>query len=100
MATDQLTATLIGGPTVLIEIGGFRVLTDPTFDPPGSYEARGIVLTKHTSPAITPSELGRVDLVVLSHDQHFDNFDRAGRAFLANASTARRSRCRGAGFCR
>ena len=36
MATDQLTATLIGGPTVLIEIGGFRVLTDPTFDPPGS----------------------------------------------------------------
>jgi len=28
MATDQLTATLIGGPTVLIEIGGFRVLTD------------------------------------------------------------------------
>jgi L-ascorbate metabolism protein UlaG (beta-lactamase superfamily) len=86
MATDQLTATLIGGPTVLIEIGGFRVLTDPTFDPPGSYEARGIVLTKHTSPAITPSELGRVDLVVLSHDQHFDNFDHAGRAFLANAS--------------
>ena len=87
MATDQLTATLIGGPTVLIEIGGFRVLTDPTFDPPGSYEARGIVLTKQTSPAITPSELGRVDLVVLSHDQHFDNFDRAGRAFLANASS-------------
>ena len=68
MATDQLTATLIGGPTVLIEIGGFRVLTDPTFDPPGSYEARGIVLTKHTSPAITPSELGLVDLVVLSRD--------------------------------
>jgi L-ascorbate metabolism protein UlaG (beta-lactamase superfamily) len=24
--------TLIGGPTALIETGGFRVLTDPTFD--------------------------------------------------------------------
>ncbi len=27
--------TLIGGPTALIEIGGFRLLTDPTFDAPG-----------------------------------------------------------------
>ena len=27
--------THIGGPTVLIEVGGWRLLTDPTFDPPG-----------------------------------------------------------------
>jgi L-ascorbate metabolism protein UlaG (beta-lactamase superfamily) len=27
--------TLIGGPTALIEASGFRLLTDPTFDPPG-----------------------------------------------------------------
>ena len=26
---------LIGGPTVLIEYGGLRILTDPTFSPPG-----------------------------------------------------------------
>ena len=25
----------IGGPTAIIEIGGLRVITDPTFDPPG-----------------------------------------------------------------
>jgi L-ascorbate metabolism protein UlaG (beta-lactamase superfamily) len=87
MATDLLTATLIGGPTVLLEIGGFRLLTDPTFDPPGSYEAKGIVLAKHTSPAITPTELGPVDLVLLSHDQHFDNLDHAGRAFLSTVPT-------------
>jgi len=86
MSKNQVKITYIGGPTALIEMGGLKFLTDPTFDPPGSYEARGIVLTKQTSPAITPSELGRVDLVVLSHDQHFDNFDHAGRAFLANAS--------------
>jgi L-ascorbate metabolism protein UlaG (beta-lactamase superfamily) len=30
-----LTLTLIGGPTALIEISGFRLLTDPTFDQPG-----------------------------------------------------------------
>jgi len=29
--------TLIGGPTVLIELDGLRMLTDPTFDPPGHY---------------------------------------------------------------
>ena len=26
---------MIGGPTALIEVGGWRLLTDPTFDPPG-----------------------------------------------------------------
>jgi L-ascorbate metabolism protein UlaG (beta-lactamase superfamily) len=27
--------THIGGPTVLNETEGWRILTDPTFDPPG-----------------------------------------------------------------
>jgi L-ascorbate metabolism protein UlaG (beta-lactamase superfamily) len=30
-----LNMTLIGGPTVLIEAAGFRLVTDPTFDAPG-----------------------------------------------------------------
>ena len=30
----SLRITLIGGPTALIEVGGFRLLTDPTFDAP------------------------------------------------------------------
>jgi hypothetical protein len=30
-----LTMTLIGGPTVLIEAGGFRIVTHPTFDARG-----------------------------------------------------------------
>ena len=30
-----LTLTLIGGPTMLIEADGFRLITDPTFDAPG-----------------------------------------------------------------
>lgn len=32
---SQLRITLIGGPTALIELDGFRLLTGPTFDPPG-----------------------------------------------------------------
>jgi L-ascorbate metabolism protein UlaG (beta-lactamase superfamily) len=27
--------THLGGPTTLIELDGWRILTDPTFDPPG-----------------------------------------------------------------
>ena len=31
----DLRITHIGGPTALIAIDGWRLLTDPTFDPPG-----------------------------------------------------------------
>ena len=31
----EVRITHVGGPTVLIEVGGWRLLTDPTFDPPG-----------------------------------------------------------------
>jgi len=36
----SLKITLIGGPTALIEVGGFRLLTDPTFDAPGDIACR------------------------------------------------------------
>jgi L-ascorbate metabolism protein UlaG (beta-lactamase superfamily) len=31
----EVTLTHIGGPTVLLEVEGWRLLTDPTFDAPG-----------------------------------------------------------------
>jgi L-ascorbate metabolism protein UlaG (beta-lactamase superfamily) len=75
---------LAGGPTAVLEIGGLRLVTDPTFDPPGSYpRPNGPTLVKLAPPAVRPGELGRVDAVLLSHDQHADNLDNAGRAFLA-----------------
>jgi L-ascorbate metabolism protein UlaG (beta-lactamase superfamily) len=36
----SLTITLIGGPTALIELDGFRLLTDPTFDAPAPTNCR------------------------------------------------------------
>ena len=87
MATLETTLTLIGGPTVLIELGGFRLLTDPTFDAPGHYHAGAVHLEKSAGPALAAEEIGAVDAVLLSHDQHFDNLDRAGRAFLERAGT-------------
>lgn len=87
MSDLDVSLTLIGGPTVLLEIGGLRVLTDPTFDPPSKYEAGGIVLEKTAGPALTVDEVGAIDLALVSHDQHFDNLDRAGRTFLSRAKT-------------
>ena len=85
MTNDTLTITLIGGPTALLEIAGLRLLTDPTFSPPGTYPSGTINLTKLAGPAITADAVGEVDAVLLSHDQHADNLDPEGRAFLSRA---------------
>jgi L-ascorbate metabolism protein UlaG (beta-lactamase superfamily) len=81
----NLTITLIGGPTALIEIDGFRLLTDPTFDGPGDYQLPHVKLEKLTGPAMSVRDVGAIDAVLLSHDQHSDNLDHSGRDFLAEA---------------
>jgi L-ascorbate metabolism protein UlaG (beta-lactamase superfamily) len=81
-----LSITLIGGPTALIEIDGFRLLTDPTFDAPGAYQLPHVKLEKLSGPALNADAVGSVDAVLLSHDQHSDNLDNSGRDFLKRAS--------------
>ncbi len=84
-----LTLTHIGGPTLLIEVGGWRILTDPTFDPPGRrYRfGWGTASTKTTGPALDPAELGPLDAVLLTHDHHADNLDDRGRSLLRAVDT-------------
>ena len=86
-ASGVPTLTLVGGPTALITYGGLRILTDPTFDPPGRYESSGspVILTKLDGPAVQAADIGPIDLVLLSHDHHADNLDAGGRAVLAHA---------------
>jgi len=76
-----------GGPTVLIEVKGKRLLTDPTFDPAGgSYRfGWGTGSRKLAGPAVAAADIGRIDAVLLSHDHHEDNLDAAGRALLPSA---------------
>ncbi|MEU2347765.1 MBL fold metallo-hydrolase [Modestobacter sp. NPDC049651] len=81
--SPSLAVTLTGGPTALLELGGVRLLVDPTFDPPGDHPVGDRVLTKTAGPALTAAQLGPVDAVLLSHDQHPDNLDLSGRALLA-----------------
>ncbi|MEU0535667.1 MBL fold metallo-hydrolase [Amycolatopsis tolypomycina] len=75
--------TFSGGPTALLEVGGVRLLTDPTFDPPGDHPIGERVLVKTEDSALTEEAVGAVDAVLLSHDQHPDNLDDRGRAYLA-----------------
>ena len=70
----------IGAATVRFEIGALRFLTDPAHDPAGSHSG-----AKLMGPAIPPNEIGAIDAVLLSHDQHGDNLDEAGRALLPTA---------------
>jgi L-ascorbate metabolism protein UlaG (beta-lactamase superfamily) len=72
----------LGGPTVIFEIGGLRIMTDPTLDPSGSLFPISPVDTieKLTGPATL--NFGKIDIVLLSHDQHGDNLDKAGRELL------------------
>ena len=47
---QSVNIQLVGGPTVIIEIGGLRLLTDPTFDPPGDHQVGARVLVKTSGP--------------------------------------------------
>ncbi|MCB2412089.1 MBL fold metallo-hydrolase [Demequina sp. TTPB684] len=81
--SNDVTLTLVGGPTVLMRYAGLTIVTDPTFDPPGPH---GSGLTKTEGPAIPADALGAVDLALVSHDHHPDNLDDAGLA-VARAAT-------------
>ena len=79
--------THIGGPTVLLEVEGWRLLTDPTFDVPGRRYTFGwgSASRKTTGPAVPAADLPPIDAVLLSHDHHGDNLDTAGRGLLPAA---------------
>jgi L-ascorbate metabolism protein UlaG (beta-lactamase superfamily) len=72
---------VVGGPTTVLDIGGLRIVCDPTFDAPGPHG----YLTKTVGPAVADDQLGSVDLVLVSHDNHADNLDDRGRALALAA---------------
>jgi L-ascorbate metabolism protein UlaG (beta-lactamase superfamily) len=63
-----------------MEVAGWRILTDPTFDPAGRRYGFGLGTssTKTVGPAVSPADLGPIDLVLLSHEHHADNLDDLG----------------------
>ena len=88
MLSDEIKITYIGGATALLEVAGIRFLTDPTFDKSGAEFRNNLyVLHKTTDPTLSATGVGNIDVVLLSHDHHFDNLDNSGRNFLAGVKT-------------
>jgi L-ascorbate metabolism protein UlaG (beta-lactamase superfamily) len=74
-----LRITMIGHSTVLFEIDGVRILTDPHFGRHGNLAYRRLA-----PPANAREEMTGVDLVLLSHD-HWDHFDRGFFRMLSSS---------------
>jgi len=81
MTRQECAATVLGGPTTVLDLGGLRIVSDPTFDDPGPHG----YLTKTAGPVVAEDQLGPVDLVLVSHDNHPDNLDHRGRALALAA---------------
>ena len=85
MSTVRITH--VGGPTTLIEVDGWRLLTDPTFDAPGRRYGFGWGTSSRKLAGPAVADVGRIDAVLHTHDHHADNLDDAGRALLPTAGT-------------
>ena len=79
--------TYLGGPTYIIEVGSLRFITDPGFDPEGTEQSDGARARpeKVIAPPLPILQVGKIDAVLLTHQQHFDNLDTSGRTLLPRA---------------
>ncbi|SDW20151.1 L-ascorbate metabolism protein UlaG, beta-lactamase superfamily [Alicyclobacillus hesperidum] len=73
---EGLYATWIGHSTVLMQIDGIRILTDPVFSRRVGVRILGLTFgpKRHVDPALEPSACTPVDVVLLSH-AHMDHLD-------------------------
>jgi L-ascorbate metabolism protein UlaG (beta-lactamase superfamily) len=80
-----LRATWLGHSSVLIEIDGYRVLTDPVWGPRASPST--LVGPKRFQPApVELRSMPTVDVIVISHD-HYDHLDYPTIRVLAKTDT-------------
>jgi L-ascorbate metabolism protein UlaG (beta-lactamase superfamily) len=84
----------LGHSTHLLAVNGLRLLTDPWFHDP----AFG-ALAHEVPPAVLPSELGRLDVVLVTHDhadhadtRAMDQMDKRAKVIVATAELAARIR--------
>ncbi len=81
-SASTLAATWLGHATVLLEVDGNRVLTDPVFADRVSPSERWGPRRLHPLP-MSPADLPELDAVVISHD-HYDHLDVGAIRHLAD----------------
>lgn len=90
-----ITLRYLGTAMVELEIGDVRLITDPVLDPRGTTYDFGMWFTPRAwfsseKQYDTPAIEGRFDAALVSHDQHGDNLDLAGRALIADEARVER----------
>jgi L-ascorbate metabolism protein UlaG (beta-lactamase superfamily) len=83
-----LYAAWLGHSTVLIQVDGFTILTDPILGSRCGVRVGPMTvgLKRLVAPALLRSQLPPIDLILLSH-AHFDHFDRSTLRGLERART-------------
>ncbi|MCA0145726.1 MBL fold metallo-hydrolase [Blastococcus sp. LR1] len=73
---DDVTMTFGGNATMLLRVGPFTLLTDPSFLHRGqrAYLGKGLWTKRLTDPALQPTQLPALDAILLSH-LHGDHWD-------------------------
>ncbi|TFV48979.1 MBL fold metallo-hydrolase [Blastococcus sp. TF02A_35] len=74
--SDDVTMTFGGNATMLLRVGAFTLLTDPSFLHRGqrAYLGKGLWTKRLTDPALQPTQLPALDAILLSH-MHGDHWD-------------------------
>ncbi|TDY49530.1 L-ascorbate metabolism protein UlaG (beta-lactamase superfamily) [Alicyclobacillus sacchari] len=85
---EGLYVTWIGHSTVLLQIDGIRILTDPVFSRRVGVRILGLTIgpKRHVDPALAPSACTPVDVVVLSH-AHMDHLDHPSLRKVISSNT-------------
>lgn len=68
---SQLRVCFVGHATVLIQIEGLNILTDPVWS---NYLVKWANVKRVSEPAIPLEQLPKIDLILISHN-HYDHFD-------------------------
>jgi L-ascorbate metabolism protein UlaG (beta-lactamase superfamily) len=79
---EQYTVTWIGHSTLLIQMDGLNILTDPIWSDRSS-PLQFVGPSRHVPPGIAFDDLPAIDIVIISHN-HYDHLDRLTLERLGN----------------
>ena len=82
------TVTWVGHSTLLVQLDGVNILTDPTWSSRVGLWSGTLGVRRFTPPGIAFHDLPPIDLVLISHD-HYDHLDEATVRRLARAFNPR-----------